>query len=68
MDTFTKWRFAVSIAFALYVGFLAGGIVGIVGELPWMIGLMLLAVLTILLAALWLKSHCEMNNHPESRP
>ena len=56
MNTFTKWRVACALAFGLYAGFLAGGIVGAAGELHRMITLMLLAALTILLVVLWFKS------------
>lgn len=54
--TFTQGRFRFAVSFALFVGFLFGGIVGAVGEVPWMAGSVILTAVAILSGVLWLTS------------
>ena len=56
MTTYYEWRFRTATAIALFVGFLLGGIVGAVGELPWMAGCLILTAVAILSAVLWFRS------------
>ena len=56
MTTYDKWRFRSGVAFALFVGFLFGGIVGAIGTLPWMAGSSILTVVASFMFILWGRS------------
>ncbi len=50
--TYTQSRLLFAASFALFVGFMFGGIVGAVGRLEWMVGMVILTGVSILAAVL----------------